>query len=74
VMAWEAFDMGEDKEYYTLTCETSDGVVVQRKFSSDDIHGFAYNVLQFTNHVGFDYIDMVEFSTESGTIFRAENL
>lgn len=67
-------DMDEDLEYYTLTCKTADGITVVREFSAYDIQGFAYNVLQFANHVGFTYIDMVEFSTESGTIYRAENL
>jgi hypothetical protein len=30
--------------------------------------------LQFTNQVGYTYVDMVEFSDDEGDIYRAENL
>jgi hypothetical protein len=67
------FETDDGVETYIFTCE-SNGVTTTRMFSSDNLHGFAFNVLQFTNQVGYTYVDMVEFSDDEGDIYRAENL
>jgi hypothetical protein len=68
------FDTDDGVETYIFTCEDGYGVTTTRKFSVGNLHDFAYNILQFTNQVGYAYVDMLEFSDEEGTIWRAENL
>ena len=61
-------------EKYTMTYEGSDGIKVTREFNAEDLHEFAYHTLEFTRGVGFDYVDMLEFTTPDGTIYRAETM
>ena len=61
-------------EKYTMTYEGPNGTKVTREFNAEDLHEFAYNMLEFTRGVGFDYVDMLEFTTPEGTIYRAETL
>jgi hypothetical protein len=62
-----------DPEKYTLTYERK-GTTIVREFEAEDLHELAYNILQFTRSAGFDYVDMLEFSTPNGYIYRAEVL
>jgi len=61
-------------ENYTLIYENPNGTKITRQFNSEDLYEVAYNMLEFTRSTGFDYIDMLEFSTPSGDIYRAEVL
>jgi hypothetical protein len=62
-------------EKYTFTYEDSiTGTKVTRQFASEDLWQVAHNTLEFVRSTGFDYVDMLEFSTPSGQIYRAENL
>lgn len=67
------FVTGDGEDTYILTCE-SDGVVTTRGFTASNLYDFAFNILQFTNQVGYTYVDMVEFSDDDGGVYRAENL
>lgn len=59
-------------EKYTMTYEGPNGTTVTREFNAEDLHELAYNMLEFTRGVGFGYVDMLEFTTPLGTIYRAE--
>ena len=62
-------------EKYTFTYEDSiTGTKVTRQFASEDLWQVAHNTLEFVRSTGFDYVDMLEFSTPDGQIYRAENL
>ena len=62
-----------DLEKYTFTYEWN-GTTVVREFEAEDLHELPYHILQFTRSAGFDYVDMLEFSTPNGYIYRAEVL
>ena len=62
------------KEKYEFTYTSPEGVKITREFFADDIYELGYNILQFTRSVGFDYIDMLEFSEPEGNIYRSEVL
>lgn len=66
--------MADFEERYVLTCLSCDGVEVVRKFEADDLHQLIWHLLQFMNQVGYDYVDMLEVSSEDGGLWRAENL
>jgi len=61
-------------EKYTMTYEGPNGIKVTREFNAEDLHEFAYHLLEFTRGVGFEYVDMLEFSTPKGSIYRAETM
>jgi hypothetical protein len=62
-------------EKYTFTYEdTLTGTKVTRQFCSEDLWQVAHNTLEFVRSTGFDYVDMLEFTTPNGQIYRAENL
>ena len=62
-------------EKYTFTYEDAiTGTKVTRQFCSEDLWQVAHNTLEFVRSTGFDYVDMLEFSTPDGQIYRAENL
>ena len=61
-------------EKYTMTYESSNGTVMTREFKSEDLYEVAHHILQFVRGAGFDYVDMLEFSTPNGYIYRAEVL
>ena len=60
-------------EKYTLTYEYN-GTTIVREFEAEDLHELAYHILQFARSAGFEYVDMLEFSTPQGNIYRAEVL
>ena len=61
------------EEKFTLTYK-SNGTTVVREFVVEDLWELSYNILQFTRSVGYEYVDMLEFSTPEGQIYRAEVL
>jgi len=61
------------EEKFTLMYK-SNGTVVVREFTAEDLWELSHNMLQFTRSVGYDYVDMLEFSTPDGDIYRAEVL
>ena len=61
------------EEKFTLTYEWN-GTVVVREFVAEDLWELSYHMLQFTRNVGYEYVDMLEFSTPEGQIYRAEVL
>ena len=63
-----------DIEKYTLTYEGPNGIKITREFSAEDLHEVSYHMLNFIRSSGFDYVDMLEFSTPSGSIYRAETM
>ena len=67
------FDRDDDEELYAFIC-VSNGVTTTRSFKADNIQELAYNMLQFANQAGYTYVDMVEFSSEDGLMWRAENV
>lgn len=62
-----------DQEKYTLRYEYN-GTTIVREFEAEDLYELSYQMLQFVRSVGFDYIDMLEFSEPEGSIYRAEVL
>jgi len=69
----ENFDRDDDEELYSFTW-VSNGVTTTRSFKADNIQELAYNTLKFANQAGYTYVDMVEFSSENGFMWRAENV
>lgn len=61
------------EEKFTLTYEWN-GTVVVREFVAEDLWELSYHMLQFTRNVGYEYVDMLEFSNEFGDLYRAEVL
>ncbi len=61
-------------EKYTMTYEGPEGTKVTREFNAEDLWVLSYNMLEFVRSSGYDYIDMLEFSTPEGDIYRAETL
>lgn len=61
-------------EKYTMTYDGPDGIKVTREFNAEDLHEVAYHTLKFIRGCGFGYVDMLEFSTPRGDIYRAEVL
>ena len=62
------------KEKYEFTYTSPEGVKITHEFFADDIHELGYHIQQFSRSVGFDYIDMLEFSEPNGAIYRSEVL
>lgn len=63
--------MGQEK--YTLRYECN-GTTIAREFEAEDLYELSYQMLQFVRSIGYDYIDMLEFSEPEGNIIRAEVL
>jgi len=61
-----------DEKYVFTYEDIVTGSKVTREFYSDDLDELAYNILEFTRSVGFSEVDMLEFTSPEGNIYRAE--
>lgn len=66
--------MDDWAEMYKLEYMTEDGTKTTVEFEATDLWQLGHHLLRFVNLCDFDYIDMLEFSSETGEIYRAEVL
>tara|TARA_R110002020_G_scaffold130140_1_gene291233 strand:- start:957 stop:1151 length:195 start_codon:yes stop_codon:yes gene_type:complete len=62
----------QEENTFIFTVLDENNVTQTREFVANDLHQLTYQMLEFAKSIGYDYVDMLEFSTEDGMIYRAE--